>query len=366
MRLTCRAEYRSTSSAPQSSLDLSRTLRPPRGREGLVGLRVHRCVRSHGANAVLASGIAYLPPRQAQLLLAALVATFAGQPPLLCLLPEWLLQMKHPATPRFSVLSPPPRQPPPGSTSSGIPPRITLALEAWKALEVGGHRVLLPFCYRAGQLKKRWIPLTAGDCFGARRGKPPLMWPPANRTELALFRASTACPRAAMHLSRRVYQDERAKGNALHGCGLAFSATFRVRAADGFLATTTVRLWHPDGSAAGAPLIHSGQLKSVAWAPDSRRIASATNDGRIRTWRSDGTLLKSIVGHAKWVNGVAWSPSGDALASAEADTTIQFWHRVLFSGHGSATEVTSSLRKSKYAPATRPPQDGPARCYLSS
>jgi WD40 repeat protein len=117
---------------------------------------------------------------------------------------------------------------------------------------------------------------------------------------------------------------------------------------------------------------HNGQIFSVAWSPDSRRIASASGDrrvliGDIQTKKivfsmgEGSTSIKNVVawsprgeyiaiggndktvqiwnvnskkltftysGHAGYVTTVAWSPDGTKIASASSDRTIQIWQAV--------------------------------------
>lgn len=94
-----------------------------------------------------------------------------------------------------------------------------------------------------------------------------------------------------------------------------------------------------DGS--GQPLIHSGHSShssnrtpsfrsspacSVAWSPDSRRIAS-TSDGKVQIWNTDGSGQSfTYTGHASPVLAVAWSPDGRQIASASDDGSVHVWN----------------------------------------
>jgi small GTP-binding protein len=71
---------------------------------------------------------------------------------------------------------------------------------------------------------------------------------------------------------------------------------------------------------------HEDTINQIAWSPDGRRIASASDDGTIRIWGSKtGRLLKTLEGHEETVYSVAWSPDGRKLASGSLDTTVGLW-----------------------------------------
>jgi eukaryotic-like serine/threonine-protein kinase len=76
-------------------------------------------------------------------------------------------------------------------------------------------------------------------------------------------------------------------------------------------------------------LIFSGHLTGVNalyWSPDSKRIASASNDTFVQVFdASSGKRLLIYRGHTKEVVAVSWSPDGKRIASAGQDATVQIW-----------------------------------------
>ncbi len=91
----------------------------------------------------------------------------------------------------------------------------------------------------------------------------------------------------------------------------------------------TVQVWEAE---TGIRLLtyrgHKYWVGGVAWAPDSRFLASASNDGTVQVWEAEtGRILSTYRDHALAVGAVAWAPDGRRLASAGGtlDQNVQVW-----------------------------------------
>jgi WD40 repeat protein len=71
---------------------------------------------------------------------------------------------------------------------------------------------------------------------------------------------------------------------------------------------------------------HSDGATSIAFSPDGRWLASASEDQTIKLWDvATGQVVRSLWGHTGAVHGVAFSPADGQLASAGADRTVKLW-----------------------------------------
>jgi WD40 repeat protein/DNA-binding SARP family transcriptional activator len=97
---------------------------------------------------------------------------------------------------------------------------------------------------------------------------------------------------------------------------------------------------------------HTDLIVAIAFSPDGKRIATASNDGTAKVWdvsteldtgANSGQELLTFSGHTDQVRDVTFSPDGKLIATASADGTAKVWDatsgQVVLNLTGHASEV---------------------------
>jgi hypothetical protein len=87
----------------------------------------------------------------------------------------------------------------------------------------------------------------------------------------------------------------------------------------------TARVWAIDTGSEQCCVHHVSEVYHVAFSPDGRQIATASDDSTAAIWdASTGAQIVSLP-HDTWVRHVAFSPDGRRLATAGSDDIVRVW-----------------------------------------
>ncbi len=117
------------------------------------------------------------------------------------------------------------------------------------------------------------------------------------------------------------------KGHTNSLRSLAFDPSGKMLASAGD--DTTIRLWDVESQKQiGDEMTgHTDTVFSVAFSPDGNRLVSGGGDTTVRLWdiKSHKQIGDPLLGHGEQVISVAWRPDGTGFASASNDGTVYLW-----------------------------------------
>ena len=89
----------------------------------------------------------------------------------------------------------------------------------------------------------------------------------------------------------------------------------------------TVKVWDVDWDDHHLTIkTQPGQVISLAWNPKGKQLATGASDGLVRIWELAGAREPIVLhGHSNWVWQVAWNPAGTRLASGSWEGGIKVW-----------------------------------------
>jgi WD40 repeat protein len=88
----------------------------------------------------------------------------------------------------------------------------------------------------------------------------------------------------------------------------------------------TVRLWPIDGGACQMLRGHTDEVFAAAFHPDGMRLATGGRDRAVWLWDvARGEEVARLQGHTSYVWSLAFSPDGATLASGSGDSTVRLW-----------------------------------------
>ena len=139
------------------------------------------------------------------------------------------------------------------------------------------------------------------------------------------------------------------KGHGDYVRSVAFSPDGKRLASGSY--DSTVKVWDVATGTLVVTLRHNWYVNSVASAMNKKNhrwLASGSDDGTAKIWDlNKGAAAFTLMGHTDWVTAVAFSTDGKVLASSSTDKTVKLWDastgklRATLSGHATPVHTVA-------------------------
>lgn len=128
------------------------------------------------------------------------------------------------------------------------------------------------------------------------------------------------------HISIVDLESRREIGSVSGYRGLAVSPDGKLLATESATNPFAIELWDLETRTSTAMQGHTGQIFSIAFSADSRKLVSGSTDGSVRVWDVEQCREIAVLrGHTETVIQVMFSPNQECVASASHDGTIRLW-----------------------------------------
>ena len=128
---------------------------------------------------------------------------------------------------------------------------------------------------------------------------------------------------ANMNLAQKAFEDgDPVRAQELLDAFLPTSASPKSDDVRGF---DWYYLWRHNYRETAALEGHGAPVRSLAFSPDSKTLATGSDDKTVKLWDVNTRQELATLGHANSVNSVAFSPDSKTLATGRDDNTLKLW-----------------------------------------